>query len=166
MHTVAWSLLTDLKRAFTDAIGPDFLQYVPNEDLLPFVVGYIFATTSEHGSIDVRQQQEGTERLFDIAGDVLAEFLNEGKGRFIREAQVAEVGEEDVEHIDVDGSEQWEDQVLQDRYGGERYGAERYGGNRYGGNSGGSWEDRDNPFDALGGEELMRLWSMLTGPGR
>ncbi|KAF5573337.1 hypothetical protein FPCIR_13998 [Fusarium pseudocircinatum] len=156
MHTVAWSPLTDLKRAFTYAIGPDFLQYVPNQDLLPLVVGYIFATASGHGSIDVRQRQEGTERLFNIAGDVLAEFLSEGKGRIIRDAQVAEVGEEDVEHIDVDGSEQWEEQVMMDRYGG----------NRYAGGSGSLWEDSDNPFDGLGGKELMRLYSMLTGAGR
>ncbi|KAF4483427.1 hypothetical protein FAGAP_11816 [Fusarium agapanthi] len=158
MHTVAWSLLTDLKRAFSYAIGPEFLHYVPNENLLPYVVGYVFATAAGRGGLDVRQQREGNERLFDTAGDVLLEFLNKGKGRVIREAQSAEVSEGDVEHIDVDGSDQWEHQAFEDRYGGERYAA-----NRYGRNSGGWQDDGDNPFYALDGEQLMELWSMLKG---
>ncbi|KAL7760548.1 hypothetical protein ACKLNR_010638 [Fusarium oxysporum f. sp. zingiberi] len=38
MHNIAWSLLTDLKRALTAGVGPEFLTYVHSEDQLPFVV--------------------------------------------------------------------------------------------------------------------------------
>ncbi|RBQ65615.1 hypothetical protein FVER14953_06010 [Fusarium verticillioides] len=58
MHNIAWFLLTDLKRASTAEVGPEFLNYIPSEDQLPFVVGYVFSTTSGHGS-DVRKPGVG-----------------------------------------------------------------------------------------------------------
>ncbi|KAG9504781.1 hypothetical protein J7337_004759 [Fusarium musae] len=58
MYNIAWFLLTDLKRASTAEVGPEFLNYIPSEDQLPFVVGYVFSTTSGHGS-DVRKPGVG-----------------------------------------------------------------------------------------------------------
>ncbi|KAF9765317.1 hypothetical protein IL306_002404 [Fusarium sp. DS 682] len=107
MHNVAWSLLTDLKRALTAEVGPKFLNYVPSEDQLPYVVGYVFSTASGHGNTDVRERQEGNDGFIDIATEVMAQFLKEGKGRVIREARETVVSEEEVEGIDVDGSDLW-----------------------------------------------------------
>ncbi|KAF5704324.1 hypothetical protein FMUND_12604 [Fusarium mundagurra] len=106
MHNIAWSLLTDLKRALTAEVGPEFLNYVPSEDQLPFVVGYVFSTASGHGS-DVRKRGVGSDRFLNVATEVMGEFLNEGKGKIIKEARETKVEPEDVEDVDVDGSELW-----------------------------------------------------------
>ncbi|KAL9569152.1 hypothetical protein ACKAV7_006738 [Fusarium commune] len=55
MHKAAWYILKDLKRALTAEIGPSFRKYIPSEDKLPFVVGYVFSTAAGHGSSDVRE---------------------------------------------------------------------------------------------------------------
>ncbi|KAF5561920.1 hypothetical protein FNAPI_3467 [Fusarium napiforme] len=106
MHNIAWSLLTDLKRAFTAEVGPEFLKYVPSEDQLPFVVGYVFSTASGHGS-DVRKRGVGNDRFLNVATEVMEEFLHEGKGKIIKEARETKVEPEEVEDVDVDGSELW-----------------------------------------------------------
>ncbi|KAH7248683.1 uncharacterized protein BKA55DRAFT_594575 [Fusarium redolens] len=81
MHNIAWSFLTDLKRALTTEVGPEFLKYIPSGDQLPFVVGYVFSTASGHGSSDVRERQMGNDRFVNVATEVMSEFLNEGKGK-------------------------------------------------------------------------------------
>ncbi|PNP61664.1 hypothetical protein FNYG_13651 [Fusarium nygamai] len=106
MHNIVWSLLTDLKRAFTAEVGPEFLNYIPSEDQLPFVVGYVFSTASGHG-FDVRKRGVGSDRFLNVATEVMNEFLHEGKGKIIKEARETEVEPEDVEDVDVDGSELW-----------------------------------------------------------
>ncbi|KAF5558779.1 hypothetical protein FMEXI_257 [Fusarium mexicanum] len=106
MHHIAWSLLTDLKHALTAEVGPSFLNYIPSEDQLPFVVGYVFSTASGHGS-DVRERGVGSDRLLNVATEVMDEFLHEGKGKIIKEARETEVEPEEVWDIDVDGSEMW-----------------------------------------------------------
>ncbi|KAG7415983.1 hypothetical protein Forpe1208_v006717 [Fusarium oxysporum f. sp. rapae] len=55
MHKAACYVLKDLKRALTAEIGPSFRKYIPSEDKLPFVVGYVFSTAAGHGSSDVRE---------------------------------------------------------------------------------------------------------------
>ncbi|EWZ41146.1 uncharacterized protein FOBCDRAFT_291185 [Fusarium oxysporum Fo47] len=107
MHNIAWSLLTDLKRALTAGVGPEFLTYVPFEYQLPFVVGYIFSTAAGHGNSDVRERSVGNDRFLNVATEAMDVFLYEGKGNVIKEARGAEVGLEDVEDVDVDGSELW-----------------------------------------------------------
>ncbi|CCT63752.1 uncharacterized protein FFB20_15140 [Fusarium fujikuroi] len=107
MHNIAWSFLTDLKRAFTAEVGPKFLNYIPSEDQLPFVVGYVFSTAAGHGSTDVRERGVGNDRFLNVATEVMDEFLHEGKGKIIKEAREANVEPEDVEDVDVDGSELW-----------------------------------------------------------
>ncbi|KAF5677611.1 hypothetical protein FHETE_1662 [Fusarium heterosporum] len=101
MHDIAWKLLTHLKEAFTKAHGPEFLQYVPTENELPFVVGYVFSTASGHGSTDVRESGLGNESLLDIAATVVREFLEQGNGRLITETSKKHVEPEDVEGIDI-----------------------------------------------------------------
>ncbi|KAF5612061.1 uncharacterized protein FSUBG_1793 [Fusarium subglutinans] len=107
MHHIAWSLLTDLKRALTAEVGPGFLDYIPSEDQLPIVVGYVFSTASGHGSADVRERGVGSDRLLDVATDVVAEFLEMGYGSLLKKMRRMEVGPEDVEDVEVDGSELW-----------------------------------------------------------
>ncbi|RKL49568.1 hypothetical protein BFJ72_g1027 [Fusarium proliferatum] len=107
MHNIAWSFLTDLKRAFTAEVGPKFLNYIPSEDQLPFVVGYVFSTAAGHGSTDVRERGVGNDRFLNVATEVMDEFLHEGKGKIIKEARETEVEPEDVEDVDVDDSELW-----------------------------------------------------------
>lgn len=107
MHNIAWSFLTDLKRAFTAEVGPKFLNYIPSEDQLPFVVGYVFSTAAGHGSTDVRERGVGNDRFLNVATEVMDEFLHEGKGKIIKEVRETEVEPEDVEDVDVDGSELW-----------------------------------------------------------
>ncbi|KAG7431264.1 hypothetical protein Forpi1262_v007347 [Fusarium oxysporum f. sp. raphani] len=80
MHNIAWSLLTDLKRALTARVGPEFLTYVHSEDQLPFVVGYLSSTAAGHGSFDVRERSVGNDRFLNVATEVMDEFLYEGKG--------------------------------------------------------------------------------------
>ncbi|KAM0337025.1 hypothetical protein ACHAPQ_003524 [Fusarium lateritium] len=101
MHYTAWGLLTKLKEAFTEAMGPSFLRYVPNEDQLPFVVGYVFSTAAGHGSMDVQERGLSNDALLDIATTVVREFLEDGKGRLIKEASEQHVELEDVEGIDI-----------------------------------------------------------------
>ncbi|KAF4954858.1 hypothetical protein FGADI_4960 [Fusarium gaditjirri] len=107
MHNIAWSLLTDLKRALTTEVGPEFLKYVPSEDQLPFVVGYVFSTAAGHGSTDVRERGVGNNRFLNVATEVMEDFLHGGKGDVIKEARETQVRPEDVEDVDVDGSELW-----------------------------------------------------------
>jgi predicted Zn-ribbon and HTH transcriptional regulator len=107
MHNITWSFLTDLKRALTTEVGPEFLKYVPSGDQLPFVVGYVFSTASGHGSSDVRERQMGNDRFLNVATEVMSEFLNEGKGKVIKETRETEVRPEEVWELDVDGSELW-----------------------------------------------------------
>ncbi|KAI1042720.1 hypothetical protein LB505_001120 [Fusarium chuoi] len=107
MHNIAWSLLTDLKRAFTAEVGPGFLKYIPSEDQLPFVVGYVFSSAAGHGSTDVRERGVGNDRFLNVATEVMDEFLHDGKGKIIKEARETEVEPEEVEDVDVDGSELW-----------------------------------------------------------
>ncbi|KAF6524539.1 hypothetical protein HZS61_013038 [Fusarium oxysporum f. sp. conglutinans] len=80
MHNIAWSLLTDLKRALTAGVGPEFLTYVHSEDQLPFVVGYLSSTATGRGSFDVRERSVGNDRFLNVATEVMDEFLYEGKG--------------------------------------------------------------------------------------
>ncbi|KAL5596176.1 hypothetical protein FOVSG1_009865 [Fusarium oxysporum f. sp. vasinfectum] len=80
MHNIAWSLLTDLKRDLTAGVGPEFLTYVPSEDQLPFVVGYVSSTAAGHGSSDVRERSVGNDRFLNVATEAMDEFLYEGKG--------------------------------------------------------------------------------------
>ncbi|KAM0242051.1 hypothetical protein ACHAP5_007449 [Fusarium lateritium] len=101
MHYIAWNLLTKLKEAFTEAMGPSFLRYVPTEDQLPFVVGYVFSTSSGHGSSDVQERGLSNDALLDIATTVVREFLEDGEGRLIKEASEQRVEPEDVEGIDI-----------------------------------------------------------------
>ncbi|KAI3574900.1 hypothetical protein IWW34DRAFT_809519 [Fusarium oxysporum f. sp. albedinis] len=80
MHNIAWSFLTDLKRALTAGVDPEFLTYVHSEDQLPFVVGYVSSTAAGHGSSDVRERSVGNDRFLDVATEAMDEFLYQGKG--------------------------------------------------------------------------------------
>ncbi|KAM0560087.1 hypothetical protein ACHAPJ_004047 [Fusarium lateritium] len=108
MHDMSWKLLTKLKKSFTEVMGPEFLRYVPSEDQLPFVVGYVFSTAAGHGSSDVREKQLSSDAFIDVATDVVLEFLADGSGRVIKEASEKRVKSSEVARLDFDPSGLWE----------------------------------------------------------
>lgn len=63
MHDTTWSLLTELKEEFTRLVGTSFLQNIPTEDKLPYVVGYIFVTAAGRTGLG---DDEVTEPVLDL----------------------------------------------------------------------------------------------------
>ncbi|KAF4962542.1 hypothetical protein FSARC_9320 [Fusarium sarcochroum] len=108
MHDVSWKLLTKLKESFTEVMGPEFLRYVPSEDQLPFVVGYVFSTASGHASSDVREKQLSSDAFIDVATEVVREFLADGKGRVIKEGIEKRVRPSEVARLDFDSTGLWQ----------------------------------------------------------
>lgn len=81
MHRSALQLYGMMKEEFIRRHGPIFNQSLPQEDLLPFVVGMVFATAD--GRKGMQKEDEGRDHLLEAARDVLCKFLEEGKGRVV-----------------------------------------------------------------------------------
>jgi len=107
MHYISWDFLASLKDAFTKAIGPEFLNAVPDEDRLPLVVGYVFSTAAGHSSEDVRIRGAGNDSLINIATEIVNDFLDSGMGSWITKVSQQDVNPEEVEGLDIDGSKNW-----------------------------------------------------------
>ncbi|RSM00094.1 hypothetical protein CEP52_009325 [Fusarium oligoseptatum] len=79
LHNTAWDLLTKLKAEFTKIMGPEFLKYVPREELLPYVAGYVFSTAA--GRQDIETKAESVDTLINAAGRLMAELQKEAARR-------------------------------------------------------------------------------------
>ena len=101
MHYIAWELLTRLRKALYQVIGPEFLIAVPNEDQLPLVVGYIFSTAAGHGDSDVRVRGIGNDTFINIATEAVNNFLDGDLGSWSTRASQQEVKPEGVQDLDV-----------------------------------------------------------------
>ncbi|RGP77548.1 hypothetical protein FLONG3_4333 [Fusarium longipes] len=71
MHCIVWGLLTDLKQAFLENMGPNILLNIPEERKLPLLVGLIFGAASGHIDHDVRVRKESNDAYIDIATGVV-----------------------------------------------------------------------------------------------
>ncbi|CAH0028290.1 unnamed protein product [Clonostachys rhizophaga] len=93
MHDSVWKLLEEIRKQIVDAFGAEMAP-LPEEKDLPFVVGYVFATAS--GRKGVQETGQPTDDLINIATEVVAQFLKDGKGHDVKDwletAQVGNVG--------------------------------------------------------------------------
>lgn len=105
LHNTAWDLLTKLKGEFTKVMGTEFLRYVPREELLPFVVGYVFSTAA--GRQDIETKTESTDILINAAGRFVKGFLEKRKGTIVKEASKAMVKPQEVANIQFNATEPW-----------------------------------------------------------
>lgn len=105
LHNTAWDLLTELKAEFTEIIGPELLNYVPREELLPYVVGYVFSTAA--GRQDIETKSESVDTLIDAAAKHVGEFLAEGRGRVVKEGSKAKVGSQEVADLEFTKTDPW-----------------------------------------------------------
>lgn len=105
LHNTAWDLLAKLKAEFTKVLGTEFLRYVPREELLPFVVGYVFSTAA--GRPDIETKTESKDILINAAGRFVEGFLAKGKGRVVKEARTATVRPQEVANIQFNATEPW-----------------------------------------------------------
>ncbi|KAJ4308456.1 hypothetical protein N0V84_012091 [Fusarium piperis] len=108
-----WTLLTELKEEFTRIIGPEFLKYIPREELLPYVVGYVFSTAA--GRRDIETKSESVDILIDAAAKYVGEFLAEGSGRVVKEGSKAKVKSRDVADLEFNKPDPWRlDKLMSD----------------------------------------------------
>ncbi|KAI8719775.1 hypothetical protein NCS52_00759500 [Fusarium sp. LHS14.1] len=105
LHNIAWDLLTKLKGEFTKVMGTEFLRYVPREELLPFVVGYVFSTAA--GRPDIETKTESKDILINAAGRFVKGFLEKGKGTVVKEGSKAMVKPQEVANIQFNATEPW-----------------------------------------------------------
>ncbi|EEU48956.1 uncharacterized protein NECHADRAFT_75637 [Fusarium vanettenii 77-13-4] len=105
LHNAAWDLLTKLKGEFTKVMGTEFLRYVPREELLPFVVGYVFSTAA--GRQDIETKTESVDILINAAGRFVKGFLEKGKGTVVKEGSKAIVKPQEVANIQFNATEPW-----------------------------------------------------------
>lgn len=107
MHNTTWSLLTELKEEFTRLVGAFFLQNIPTEDKLPYVVGYIVVTAAGRTGLG---DDEVTETVLDLMislAEILHGFLEAGHGRTIKENEKTRVEPEEVVDLEFEGHSQW-----------------------------------------------------------
>ncbi|KID82807.1 hypothetical protein MGU_09899 [Metarhizium guizhouense ARSEF 977] len=102
MHHSAWSFLTELKEEFTRLWGPRFLQYIPTEDKLPYVVGYVFSTAAGQKGLTSDDKGEAVDAGIDAAAKVMRKFLEDGHGRAVKEQAETEVEPEELKDADFE----------------------------------------------------------------
>ncbi|KAM6532461.1 hypothetical protein FSOLCH5_001884 [Fusarium solani] len=105
LHNTAGDLLTKLKAKFTKIMGPEFLKYVPREELLPYVAGYVFSTAA--GRQDIETKTESVDILIDAAARFVEGFLAKGKGRVVKGGSKATVKPQEVSNIQFNATEPW-----------------------------------------------------------
>ncbi|RMJ04643.1 hypothetical protein CDV36_014687 [Fusarium kuroshium] len=115
LHNSAWELLKELKDEFTEVIGPEFTRFIPREELLPYVVGYTFSTAA--GRADIQTKSESADVLIDAAAKHIGEFLEEGRGRVIKESSNVMVFpyEVSMSRLEFNGTDPWRlDKLMSD----------------------------------------------------
>ncbi|CAG9992199.1 unnamed protein product [Clonostachys byssicola] len=91
MHDTVWKLLEEIRKQIVDTFGAEAAP-LPEEKDLPFVAGYVFATAS--GRKGVQETGQPTDDLINIAAEVIAQFLKDGKGHSVKGwPKTAEVGD-------------------------------------------------------------------------
>jgi hypothetical protein len=81
MHNSAWFLLNVFIEKFTRIHGVEFLQYIPQEDKLPFVVGYTFSTAAGRKGLKDEEKAQPVDSFLNVAAESIREFLIKGQGR-------------------------------------------------------------------------------------
>ncbi|KAH7111944.1 hypothetical protein B0J13DRAFT_659526 [Dactylonectria estremocensis] len=107
MHNTAWAFLGELKKEFTRLRGTQFLQYVPAEDKLPFVVGYVFSTAAGRTGFANEERGDSVEDLINAAGKVLCDFLTKGHGRAVENRSKTIVEPEELADIEFGNYDPW-----------------------------------------------------------
>ncbi|KAM5380809.1 hypothetical protein ACJZ2D_003333 [Fusarium nematophilum] len=107
MHNTAWAFLTKLKEEFTRIFGVGFLQYIPQEDKLPFVVGYVFSTAAGRKSLNSEEEAEPVDSFINAAAQVMRVFLESGQGRVIKDVSETTVKPEEVADLEFTQHDPW-----------------------------------------------------------
>ncbi|KAF4978473.1 hypothetical protein FZEAL_5159 [Fusarium zealandicum] len=107
MHNTAWTLLKQLKEEFTRIHGAEFLQYIPQEDKLPYVVGYTFSTAAGRKGLQDKDLAEPIDTLLNAAAEVTSEFLIKGHGRVVDDRSKAKVEPEEVADLEFRDFDPW-----------------------------------------------------------
>ncbi|KAK7429745.1 hypothetical protein QQZ08_003771 [Neonectria magnoliae] len=107
MHNSAWTFLTELKEEFTRLLGVGFLQYMPTEDKLPYVVGYVFSTAAGRRGLTSDDKGEAVDAGIDAAAKVMRKFLQDGHGRVVKEQAETEVEPEELKDADFGDLDPW-----------------------------------------------------------
>ncbi|VUC28065.1 unnamed protein product [Clonostachys rosea] len=82
MHNAVWKLLQEIRKDIVDTFGADVAP-LPEVKDLPFVVGYVFAAAS--GRKGIQETGQPIDDLINIAADVVARFLKNGKGHKVKD---------------------------------------------------------------------------------
>lgn len=107
MHNSAWKFLTELKEEFIRLWGAGFLQYVPTEDKLPYVVGYVFSTAAGRTGLTSEDKGEAVDAGIDAAAKLMRKFLEDGRGRVVKEQAETEVRPEELKDADFGDLDPW-----------------------------------------------------------
>ncbi|KAH7109943.1 hypothetical protein EDB81DRAFT_832677 [Dactylonectria macrodidyma] len=107
MHNSAWNFLTELKEEFTSLLGVGFLQYIPTEDKLPYVVGYVFSTAAGRRGLTSDDKGEAVDAGIDAAARVMRKFLEDGHGRVVKEQAETEVEPEELKDAEFGDLDPW-----------------------------------------------------------
>lgn len=107
MHNSAWNFLTELKEEFTRLFGAGFLQYIPTEDKLPYVVGYVFSTAAGRTGLTSDDKGEAVDAGIDAAAKVMRKFLEDGHGRVVKEQAETEVEPEELKDVEFGDLDPW-----------------------------------------------------------
>ncbi|KAL6407653.1 hypothetical protein AUP68_08674 [Ilyonectria robusta] len=87
--------------------GAGFLQYVPTEDKLPYVVGYVFSTAAGRTGLISEDKGEAVDAGIDAAVKLMRKFLEDGRGRVVKEQAETEVRPEELKDADFGDLDPW-----------------------------------------------------------
>ncbi|KPM42245.1 hypothetical protein AK830_g4351 [Neonectria ditissima] len=107
MHNSAWKFLTELKEEFTRLWGAEFLRYIPKEDKLPYVVGYVFSTAAGRTGLTRDDKAEPRDDGIDAAARVMRKFLEDGRGRVVKEQAETDVEPEELKDAEFSDYDPW-----------------------------------------------------------
>jgi hypothetical protein len=107
MHNTAWILLKELKEKFTRINGVEFLQYIPQEDKLPFVVGYTFSTAAGRKGLEDEGKAQPVDSFLNVAGESIREFLIKGQGRVVKDRSKKKVEHEELASMEFKDYDPW-----------------------------------------------------------
>jgi hypothetical protein len=107
MHNTAWTFLKELKEKFTRIHGVEFLQYIPQEDKLPFVVGYTFSTAAGRKDLKDEDNAEPVDSFINAAAELLYGFLIKGQGRVLKDRSKTKVEPEELANQEFKDYDPW-----------------------------------------------------------